>query len=715
MTRFSINPMVLAVAGCLPVLATPVLAEESFTELKTVTVTGTREARLLVETPATVNTVSEENIRQGRPTHPSQVLNQVPGVWVSNLSGEGHSTAIRQPLTTSPQYLYLEDGIPTRATGFFNHNALYEINVPQSGGVEINKGPASALYGSDSIGGTVNVLTRTPPRQAELEVTGELGSYGWERLLLTGGNATASGGWRLNANSTRSDGYHDRSGYDRQTGSLRWDHGLSANSMLKVVASFAQINQQHVGGNLTRDEFENNPTKNTTPFSYRKVDALRLSATYEHESENSLTSLIAYYRQNRMEIIPNWSLSYDPSKYVSKNDSYGLLAKYRQDFVPLRARLIAGLDIDYSPGSRGEDALSVTRTPASGNVSTVYTAYTQGARIYDYDVTYESISPYVQGEISPVEKMRITAGLRWDRMGYRYENKLTDAAVVAGGGSFGHVGDGSVHYHHVSPKLGITYDFTPNLSGFAAYNHAFRTPAESQVFRPSRIFGTTAAAQQSAQVAAQAAFDLKPIEADNLEAGLRGKAGVLDYDVAVYRMVKKNDIVSYRDPVTMQSIATNAGKTKHQGLELGVGALLGPQWRLGASLSYAKHTYEDWNYVANNTNANYSGKEMAAAPRLLANVRLAHTPAYLNGGLLQLEWTKLGSYFVDDANTLKYGGHQLLNFKGSYKLTPDVELYLNINNLADKRVAETTSASAGNILYSVGLPRIVYAGLQARW
>lgn len=53
---------------------------------------------------------------------------------VSDLSGEGHSMAIRQPITTKPMYLYLEDGIPTRATGFFNHNALYEVNIPQSGG-----------------------------------------------------------------------------------------------------------------------------------------------------------------------------------------------------------------------------------------------------------------------------------------------------------------------------------------------------------------------------------------------------------------------------------------------------------------------------------------------------------------------------------------------------------------------------------------------------
>ena len=71
-------------------------------------------------------------------------------------------TAIRQPITTNPVYLYLEDGIPTRSTGFFNHNALYEINVPQAGRIEVFKGPGTALYGSDAIGGIINVSTRAP-------------------------------------------------------------------------------------------------------------------------------------------------------------------------------------------------------------------------------------------------------------------------------------------------------------------------------------------------------------------------------------------------------------------------------------------------------------------------------------------------------------------------------------------------------------------------
>ncbi|HEX6068996.1 MAG TPA: carboxypeptidase regulatory-like domain-containing protein, partial [Longimicrobiaceae bacterium] len=93
-----------------------------------VVVSTTREVRRLAETAATVGVISGDEIADTRPTHPSEVMQRIPGVWVAVTAGEGHTTAIRMPKTTEPVYLYLEDGVPTRSTGFFNHNALYEVN-----------------------------------------------------------------------------------------------------------------------------------------------------------------------------------------------------------------------------------------------------------------------------------------------------------------------------------------------------------------------------------------------------------------------------------------------------------------------------------------------------------------------------------------------------------------------------------------------------------
>src|SRR3546814_370447 len=152
-------------------------------QLAAVVVTATREARPLSETPISVGLIDAMEIQQNKPTHPAQIVSQVPGVAVAVTNGEGHTTSIRQPFTTSPVYLFLEDGIPTRATGFFNHNGLYEIDIPQSGGIEITRGPGTALYGSDAIGGIINVLTSPAGEDTAFDTSLEIGDHGWIRGL----------------------------------------------------------------------------------------------------------------------------------------------------------------------------------------------------------------------------------------------------------------------------------------------------------------------------------------------------------------------------------------------------------------------------------------------------------------------------------------------------------------------------------------------------
>ena len=693
--------------------------------LEVIVVTASREAESRAEVSATIDVINADTIANQRPTHPKGVMNQVPGVWVSNLSGEGHSTAIRHPLTTNPVYLYLEDGIPTRSTGFFNHNALYEINVPQSGGIEVSKGPGSALYGSDAIGATVNVLTRQPPQHAEAELTVEGGEYGWGRILLSGGDAYDFNGyktdaWRANLNLTRSDGWQDHAEYHRESFSTRWDHAGQDEGIFKNVLAVSHINQNHVG-ELDETEYKNDPKKNNAPISYRIVDALRLSTAYEQEQGNTLWSFTPYFRRNRMEILPNWSLSYDPSQYVTENDSFGLLSKYRIDLDALRTRLIVGLDIDYSPGSQEEDKI---QTAALGSVD--YSSYVVGNRIYDYDVIFHSVSPYMQVEVSPLAKLRVTAGLRYDSMGYDYDNHLDYGAISSSftgfpaSGWYGHVADSKVDYEHWSPKLGATYAFTNELNAFVALNHAFRAPSQSQVFRASRNGNAV-----GAQNAAEAAFRLKPVVANNLETGLRGVMNILDmsamdYEVSVYYMSKEDDILSYRDPLTNQTTAVNAGETLHRGIEAAVGVDFWQRWRFDTSLSYAKHSYEEWLTVVNGLAIDYSGNDMEAAPRVVANTRLSYQPELMKGGRVQAEWLHLGSYWRDAANTATYEGHSLVNLRANYPIAsaasnPALEVYANIDNLFDKQYAETASLSNGNNSYTAGLPRTVYVGIELKW
>jgi outer membrane receptor for monomeric catechols len=134
--------------------------QTSDSQLDEVVVSGSKEAGALRTSVASIGKVSRATLKDKKPTFVGQVLNQVAGVYVTDFGNEQHNMSIRQPLSYNAVYLYMEDGIPIRPTGLFNHNATYEINLAGTGEIEVMKGPASSLYGSNAAGGAVNFRTQ---------------------------------------------------------------------------------------------------------------------------------------------------------------------------------------------------------------------------------------------------------------------------------------------------------------------------------------------------------------------------------------------------------------------------------------------------------------------------------------------------------------------------------------------------------------------------
>jgi iron complex outermembrane receptor protein len=677
--------------------------------LGTVVVSASREAQRLSEIPASIGVVDEAAVRSVGATHPQQILSQVPGVAVTVTNGEGHTTAIRQPFTTSPLYLFLEDGLPIRATGFFNHNALYEMDLPMAGGIEVTRGPGSALYGSDAIGGIINMLTRVPASTAGFGASLDVGSHGWRRAMLEGD--TGAGAWgalRLGANLTHSDGWRHDTAYDRYSVDARWDLTTQSGVRLKTVLALGRIDQD-TGANspLIYDAYRNDPKRNNFPIAYRKVDALRLSTAIEKEFGNGLLSLTPYLRDNRMELLASFSLSFDPTVYETSNRSYGALLKWRHDFPDLmRARLIGGIDIDVSPGEREEHRLDVT---VSGTgASRVFSDYRVGPRIYDYEVTFRSYSPYVQAEFSPLEHLRVTAGLRYDALSYDFDNAISSAAVQGAATAFyGQAPNTKVDYDELSPKVGVTYELSDAMSLYASYNTGFRAPSESQLFRPSVATNATDAAAR-----ALLALRLKPITATQMEFGWRSQFDRWSLDLAAFELTKRDDLVSQRDTATNLSTNVNAGKTKHRGIEAGIGIELTASLRIDSALSYTKHKYVNWVTAA----ADYSGNEMEMAPKVLGNTRLTWQP--LDGMNAQFEWIHIDQYWLEASNSRtfpRYEGHDLFNVRANWQVAPSLSVFARVHNLADTRYADSAQISSNTPVYSPGLPRTYFAGVDVRW
>lgn len=660
--------------------------EEQALAIDELVISTTREAQSLARTAASVGVVQSSEIREERPTHPSEIMDRVPGVWVNVTGGEGHMTAIRQPLSTDPVYLYLEDGVPTRSTGFFNHNALYEVNVPQADRIEVIKGPSTALYGSDAIGGTINVETRAAVADPGLDLTFEGGEHGFVRALGSYAFTGDRDGVRADVNLTRTDGWRAGTGYDRQSATVRWDRSSGDAANLKAIASFSRIDQQTAGSSrLPRELYLDQPTRNPTPISFRRVHGARLSLEYERVEGPGLLSVTPFARYNAMDILPNWSLTYDPAVWEIANHSLGFLARYRRDAMSMDARVIVGLDVDWSPGEHFERRIDPVREEDT------FTAYSEGEPIYDYDVTFLGFSPYLHAEASPFERLRITGGLRFDRLAYDYQNHLGPLPA----GQHRRPSSTEVSFRELSPKIGASVDLGWGASAYASYSQGFRVPSEGQLFRQGPSTGTVG---------------LEPVEAVNREVGLRGALGRrLSYEVSGYWMAKRNDILEFQRADETR-VTQNAGETLHRGLEFGLGMELPFGILVETALSRARHTYEDWQPAPS---IDFGGNEMESAPRTVGNIALSWRSPDVEGLRIAFDWSHLGEYWLNPQNSEKYSGHDVFTARANIALAESVELFARVNNLLDERYAESAGWSAvRGPEFAPGLPRTFYLGLQ---
>lgn len=657
-------------------------------------ISGTRELERRAEGSLTVDALSGAQIRETRAAHPSGILNRLAGVHVSETSGEGHMMAMRLKVSTAPMYLYLEDGVPTRATGFFNHNALYEVNLPQAGGIEVIKGPGTALYGSDAIGGIVNVMTRPSPLSTSVELSAEGGANGYRRLLASAGTGSARHGVRGDLNVTHSDNWLEQAPFDRISGTLRYDGAIGDWAVRTVVAG-SRIDQQDVPS-ISRGLFDTATTVNLAPIAYRTVRALRVSSAFERESGSTLLSFTPYARINDMGLLPSWQLTFDPQTWETRNTSVGFLARYRRDIAPWSGRIIVGVDGDLSPGSFVAKQAVVTR----GGPYNAWVSYQDGATHYDYDVTYRGVSPYLQTLWNPVRPLRIDLGMRADFAGYDY---TTDIDPVSAG-QHRVPPSTSVSYSHLSPKAGVSVEVTPSLSMYGSYRHGFRVPSFGQLFTQNSALNTV---------------DLKPVKVEAWEAGMRGRLGTRAvYQLAAYSMTLTDDIITYVTPQNTRE-ARNAGSTRHQGIEASLGVALASALRLDVAYAVGKHRYVDWTPQAERPGVpevSYSGNRIEQAPTNLGSAQLAWSPALLNGGRVAVEWSRMGGYAQDPANTHFYDGHDVYNLHANATVAPRTELFLRVMNLGNAKYAELSSFDPfQRDTYTPGAPRAVFGGMRYAW
>src|SRR5687768_11013765 len=240
--------------------------------LKEVVISASRgEGIKRSEAPVAIASISSKTMQDTKPVSADQVLNKVSGVNMVNLGNEQHQMSIRQPMTTKSLFLYLQDGIPIRTTGLFNHNALLEMNMAGTKSIEVIKGPSSSLYGSEAIGGVVNFITMAPTAIPVLKLSMQGNNIGYKRADLM--SSISSGRWGFLLSGYYADkrnGFLEYSNFHKRTLTARIDYRFSNKTTLSNSITYLNYYSDMSSG-IDSAMFASHTFKNPQTFTYRKV------------------------------------------------------------------------------------------------------------------------------------------------------------------------------------------------------------------------------------------------------------------------------------------------------------------------------------------------------------------------------------------------------------------------------------------------------------
>jgi vitamin B12 transporter len=170
-------------AGAITLLASPVLAQTAQPNAETITVTATRTPQATSQIGASITIIGAEAITQSQAINVDDLLRTVPSVSISRNGGQGGLTSVRIRGAEGDQTLVLIDGIkindPASPGGGFDFGTLLVGDVAQ---IDVLRGPQSTLYGSQAIGGVVNVITQAPRAALEGSFDAEAGELASHRV-----------------------------------------------------------------------------------------------------------------------------------------------------------------------------------------------------------------------------------------------------------------------------------------------------------------------------------------------------------------------------------------------------------------------------------------------------------------------------------------------------------------------------------------------------
>jgi vitamin B12 transporter len=520
---------ILALVAALPALALPsqVLAASAVdassvdgsngdapSEVDQIVVTAGRTADKLSDVPVSMTVIDAETLRERQTVVVSDLLSRTPGVTVTRNGGVGGSTQVRIRGAESDQTVVLIDGVklsdPSATGSGYNFANLLAGDVSR---IEVLRGPQSTLWGSQAIGGVINMITETPRGDLSTKATVEGGSRSTFYSRAGVGAGGDWGGWRLAA------GYYTTAGvsnFDEAMGGREKDgyHNTSVSGRLDLnVTDWVSLDAR-VSYAAGRNEFDGFPAPlfafADTPEYGRTKDLVSYVGARLSNFDGALSSRVGYaYTQTDRD-------NYDPSTTPTKTfDARGTdkVLDYQGAWTisPVWRAVF---------GASTERSWFRTAAPSSFDPAPTPDRHATGMD-----------SVYGQLQAKPVEGLTLTGGVRHD------DHDTFGAATTFQAGAV----------------------WTPNGGATvirANYGEGFKAPSLYQLYSD---YGNTSLKPEEAK-----SWDLG-VEHSALQGRLRGSVTYFDRDTT-----NQIDFLSNNTPPNFGGYA-NTAKTNAKGVEIEAG------------------------------------------------------------------------------------------------------------------------------------------------
>lgn len=618
------------------------------------------------------------------------VLELTPGVFADtsaqresriSVRGSGLNSGFeRRGLTV------LRDGVPiSRASGSTEFQEVDPLTVRY---LEVFKGANGLRYGAASLGGAVNVVSPTGrTARAPIALRIEGGSFDTLRANASVAGTSGDIDYWGGITGLTSDGYREHSDVRSLYGHANLGWRVSDAIETRFYATALSDNFE-LAGSLRLADALANPRAAGRPVTAgpvvldpgpvaddwdRNLDVYRIANLTAIDLGAADLELGAWYARRNLD----HAITRFAGIIVQGEDEFGASARVAGTLPVLADQSRWQLGAIYASSSN--DA----RTFANN-------AGARGALRTRADQDSSTLTVYGQADLGLTDRVTLIAGGQYARA---VREVTAILASVTGRGA----------YDQFNPRIGLLVDAASDVQVFGNISRSFEAPS-------------------LADLTSGGAFPFAPLDpqrATVFEVGTRGQAGIVSWDIALYRTELENEFLDLALPGArgLVTVTANAGKTVHQGLEFGLDlrpfkqALEAHNQALRLSAAY---TLNDFSFDGD---AVYGDNDLAGVPRhvLIAEARFDQVDAfYLSATMRYIP----DGPWADYANTERAPGYETVQITAGVTLADGIVLFGSAENLFDTRFISNVTTNANQrltneALYTPGQGRAVFGGLRA--